>query len=177
MTKQTFLVSELDKQIHWFEKESTKHKNLHRRLRMLVFVLTGLASVFAGLPVIFPHLQVQFSILILVVTSGLTVLNAVEGLRKANELWIHERTTLYQLHDLRRDLDFQAESATEAVDVEGLYMQLQESLQSSRDRWNRLVGKAAQTSSDTSSRERPSPSNRVNETQPEMRPAGDARSE
>jgi hypothetical protein len=149
MTKHAYLAAELDKHIAWFDKESTKHKNLSRRFRYCAFILTAAASVFAGLPVVFSEYQVPMSLLILVTTSTLTVVNSLEGLRKAGELWIHERTTLYRLHDLRRDLQFHSEDPSNPVDVDALYNEMQECLQSARDRWDRLVGKTPTTTEKT----------------------------
>jgi hypothetical protein len=92
MTKHEFLAKEIDKQIAWFDRESTKHKHLHRAFRGSAFILTASATVLAGLPVVSPPQHTFIAVLLLLVTSVLTVINSFEGLRKPAELWIHERT-------------------------------------------------------------------------------------
>jgi hypothetical protein len=141
LTKEVFLLAEIERHIDWFEKESTKHKRLHRTYRVSAFVLTAAATVLAGLPMISSPQHVVLNVLLLLVTCTLTVVNSLEGLRKPAELWIHERTTLYQLHDLRRDLRFHLSSPTGGSTFEEIYAQLQDTLQSSRDQWGRLVNK------------------------------------
>jgi hypothetical protein len=139
MSKLEYLQSELDKHIASFDKESTKHKNMHRCFRYSVFTLTGLSTVLAGLPVAFPSVQMPVSLLVLVTTATLAAVNSIEGLRRAAELWIHERSIFYELLSLRRKLTFQASEPVPPPDVDGLFRDMEDVLQSGRDRWNQMI--------------------------------------
>ena len=49
MDKRKYLLDQLEQKISDFEKDSTQHKTLYRRLRYAVFMLTSISAVLAGL--------------------------------------------------------------------------------------------------------------------------------
>jgi hypothetical protein len=101
----TYLTHVLDNRIDRFDKESTSHKKLFRRFRYIVFGLTALSSVLAGLALAFPRIQTEITVVIILTAAATGIATSVEGLRKPNELWIHERTIYYSLLDLQRELN------------------------------------------------------------------------
>jgi hypothetical protein len=135
-----FLRSELTASMKRFEEDSIDHKNLHRRLRYLAFALTALATTLAGAAIAFPEAHTATSLAIVVVTASLGVVTSIEGMRKPAELWIHERTTLYALKDLERDLTFWCDrEVIDRAEIEARFARLQAILGASADNWNRDV--------------------------------------
>ncbi len=107
MEKMLFLLSELDDKIDFFQQNSTGHKKLHRRFRYAVFVFTGVLSILAGLAIYFPAQAGLINISMLILSTTTATLSSFESLRRADDLWIHEKTTLYALADLKRELEFE----------------------------------------------------------------------
>ncbi|RTE64772.1 DUF4231 domain-containing protein [Amphritea opalescens] len=137
MEQQQFLVDELDKKIEMFRHNSKSHKTLHRRLRYGSFGLTAMLSLLSGLALYLPAYSTHLNVAILVFSGTAGILASLEGLRKADELWIHERTTYYTLCDLRRELMFQIKSQTlKAAELELFFERLQKVLNNSAEKWN-----------------------------------------
>lgn len=99
MSRYNYLVEELAQHIKWFDNESKTHKKLYRRLRYLVFGLTACSTALAGLALANPKWQPSISLAIIFTTAATGVATSIEGLRKAGEPWIHERTVYYSLRD------------------------------------------------------------------------------
>lgn len=137
MEQQQFLVDELDKKIEMFRDNSKAHKTLHRRLRYGSFGLTAMLSLLSGLALYLPTYATHLNVAILVFSGTAGILASLEGLRKADELWIHERTTYYTLCDLKRELMFQIKSQTlKAAELEVFFDRLQKVLNNSAEKWN-----------------------------------------
>ncbi|WP_417225313.1 SLATT domain-containing protein [Amphritea sp.] len=137
MEQQQFLVDELDKKIEMFRDNSQSHKALHRRLRYGSFGLTAMLSLLSGLALYLPAYATHLNVAILVFSGTAGILASLEGLRKADELWIHERTTYYTLCDLRRELMFQIKSQTlKASELEVFFDRLQKVLNNSAEKWS-----------------------------------------
>ncbi|WP_299198359.1 SLATT domain-containing protein [uncultured Amphritea sp.] len=137
MEQQQFLVDELDKKIDMFRRNSADHKTLHRRLRYGSFGLTAMLSLLSGLALYIPTYAAQLNVAILVFSGTAGILASLEGLRKADELWIHERTIYYSLCDLKRELLFQIKSeALQADRLEEFFNRLQTILNNSAEKWS-----------------------------------------
>ncbi len=137
MEQQQFLIDELDQKIEMFRRNSSEHKALHRRLRYGSFGLTAMLSVFSGLALYMPNYSTHLNVAILFFSGVAGILASLEGLRKADELWIHERTIYFTLLDLKRELLFQVKS--EVLDSETLnkfFNQLQAILSNSGEKWS-----------------------------------------
>lgn len=130
------LMTEIDEQIGRFDKESTKHKHMYRRFRYAIFLLTGTATVLAGVSLAHAQMQPLYGVLIVITTALAAFVTSVDGVRKPNELWIHERTTLYQLKDLKRELEFQSVVDKDAVKVADFFNRLQNLLEASGKKWS-----------------------------------------
>ena len=139
MDKRNCLLDQLSKKIQLFKDDSDKHKNLYRKLRYSVFLLTSLSALLAGLSLKFPDLSPTISVIILLVLAAVGVLTSIEGLRKPSELWIHERTTYYALMDLRREVEFLVDDNASKVVVEQYFLRMQEILGASNEKWNRNI--------------------------------------
>ncbi len=75
--------------------------------------------------------------MILVVSAVAGVLASLEGLRKADELWIHERTIFYTLSDLKREMEFELKAGDMApATLENFFIRLQTILVNSGDKWS-----------------------------------------
>jgi hypothetical protein len=140
---QTYLGDELKRLIKWFDDESTSHKKLFRRLRYMVFGLTACSSALAGLALAFPTIQTGTTVVIILTTAAIGIATSVEGLRKPNELWIHERTIFYSLRDLQRELDFYANEPIDPILADAIFERMQSILGSSRDKWSREIAASA----------------------------------
>ena len=110
MTKKEFLIDQLKEKINFLDKDSKRHKSMHRRLRYALFFLTALSSVLAGYALYQNKADKnagdQIALAIVVTTALSSLVTAIEGLRKPAELWIHERKICYALVDLKREIEY-----------------------------------------------------------------------
>ncbi len=141
MSKQEFLAAELAKNIKHFDGDSTRHKNMYRLLRYIAFTFSAGSTILAGIALAFPHHQTNLNIAILFSSAAIGVASSIEGLRRPHELWVHERSVLYDLRDVERDLAYHAQDLSVPVPVDELYARTQAILQASRDRWRQNVEK------------------------------------
>jgi hypothetical protein len=146
MGSREHLMNEIDGQIGRFDKESTKHKRMYRAFRYTIFLLSGTATVLAGVSLAHPQMQHLYGVLIVITTALAAFVTSVDGVRKPNELWIHERTTLYQLKDLKRELEFQSAIDKDAIQVADFFQRLQDILGASGKKWSgQIVSRASKT--------------------------------
>jgi len=145
MTKADNLISELQKRIDSFDKESHRHKRLYRRLRYPVFLLAAASTVLASAALTFPEFQSALNLAIVFVTAAIGVFSSVEGLRKPAELWIHERSTYYALRDLAREVEYYASEGIPDDRLEKYFFRMQAILGASIEKWSQQVqsGQAA----------------------------------
>ncbi|MGB4913531.1 MAG: DUF4231 domain-containing protein [Candidatus Dechloromonas phosphoritropha] len=139
MDKRKYLLDQLEQKISDFEKDSTQHKTLYRRLRYAVFMLTSISAVLAGLAIKLPEFSSAISVAIVLVSAAVGVITSIEGLRKPAELWIHERTTFYALMDLKREMEFKLDENSPHEVIEKYFFRLQELLGASGEKWNRHI--------------------------------------
>ncbi len=135
-----------DREIHRLDAESSRHKQLHRRQRALIIILTAATSIVAGAGLILAESSgrtIQFCVLALAaVTAALT--SWAES-RHARELWQHEREIHYALVDLKREMDFRAAvRGLSETDLERYFNRLTGVLGSSTRKWV-AISKAATT--------------------------------
>lgn len=137
-----FMMSELDKQIVGFDKESSKHKRMYRRLRYPAIVMTAFAGALATLAITFPASQLEFNLAIVGISVALTMIVAIEALRMPRDLWIHERRIYYALKDLQRELTYRSlETSCGEQVLDAMFAQLQAILGSSGETWQEFLRK------------------------------------
>jgi hypothetical protein len=138
-SREEFLRKELNDRMEWFEGESKRHKRIYRGLRYIVFGLTGLSTVLAGAALSFKAQQEWFNLAVVLATAVAGAVTSIEGIRKALELWVHERNILYELKDLERDMDYEASESGALKDVDGYFQRLQHVLTRSTEDWSNKV--------------------------------------
>jgi len=135
-----FLRTELDIQIDRFGKESTKHKEMYRNFKYLIFGLSGISTVLAGIAAGLNN-QYYLNIGIIITTALISVVNSIDGLRKPSELWIMERNLFYALKDLRRELEFDLSKTNGSISIDEYFDRMQGLLNSASEKWSGKVGK------------------------------------
>ena len=137
------LRSSLDIDITRFNDESSKHKRLHRRYQRGVIILTAVTTVVAGSGLILPTESgkiVQFAVLCL--TASTAAISAWSEMRRARELWQHERDIYYRLVDIKRELVFvSANRELKPQDLEDFFKKITDVLGSSTQKWSGIVEK------------------------------------
>ena len=145
MDKREYLLDQLEQKINSFRDDSKQHKTLYRNLRYLVFVLTSISTLLAGLSLKFPEVSSTISVAIVFVSAAVGVVTSIEGLRKPAELWIHERTTYYALMDLKREVEFKLDVNSSSEMVEKYFFKMQEILGVSGEKWTRNIAGVQQS--------------------------------
>ncbi|HEY6323408.1 MAG TPA: DUF4231 domain-containing protein [Thermoanaerobaculia bacterium] len=134
----------LRKDIDRFDSESQKHKRLHRRCQTAVIVLTAITTMVAGTSLLLPSVNgakaFQFAVLCLTATTA--AVTSWAGMRRARELWQHEREVYYALIDIQRGMEFVAANRElTAADLEGFFHKIDAVLGSSSQKWARIQEK------------------------------------
>lgn len=136
MKKVEFLLAELNKKIKMFGDDSRKHKKMHRGFRYAAFAFSAIASLLAGLALYLPGYQTTFNVVILTIGALSGVIASIEGIRKPDELWIHERTTFHLLNDLKREIEYKQTSEMTECEVDELFARLQSLLTNAGEKWS-----------------------------------------
>ena len=133
----------MKQEIARFDAESTKHKHLHRRCQTLLIALTAATTIVAGTSLVLPESSgkaVQFAVLCL--TAVTTAVAAWAEIRRARELWQHEREVYYALIDIRRGIEFiAANRELTPKELEDLFQKIDAVLGSSSQKWARIQEK------------------------------------
>lgn len=137
-TKEERLRAELEKKIGWFEKESKRHKRFYRSLRYVAFGLIACSTILASVALTLRSHQEWFNLAVVIATAAAGVATSIEGLRKPAELWIHERSILYALKDLKREMDYRA-AGREPLAIDRYFDRLQSILTESKENWVKMV--------------------------------------
>lgn len=140
----------LERDIDRFDVESTKHKLIHRRAQAAIIGLTAATAIVAGAGLIVPNVDkaIQFAVLCLAATT--TAITSWVEMRRARELWQHEREVFYALKDILRELDFyEAEGNLSAGEVEAYFQKASSILGSSTHKWSRIQEKKLEEPKDT----------------------------
>ncbi|WP_395340050.1 SLATT domain-containing protein [Ningiella sp. W23] len=143
--KRAFLLSEIDTKITQFGRDSSRHKSMHRALRYFAFTFTGLTSLLSGLALYMPSIQTSLNIAILVIGAMAGIFASFEGLRKADELWIHERTQYHLLNDFKRRVLFYTSQDSPAEEIDELFEKFQLLLSNAGEQWNEEIAGASST--------------------------------
>ncbi|WP_144395352.1 SLATT domain-containing protein [Pleionea sediminis] len=130
------LRSEIDSKVAMFSRQSDNHKAMHRNFRYAAFFFTAISSFLAGAALYAPEFQTTLNISILAVSAISGAIASIEGIRKPDELWIHERTFYYLLLDLKRELDFESADGISEIEIQHYFYRLQSILESSGSKWN-----------------------------------------
>jgi hypothetical protein len=133
----------LKEEIARFDAESTKHKKLHRRCQTGLIALTAITTIVAGMSLILPESSgkaVQFAVICL--TAITTAVAAWAEMRRARDLWQHEREVYYALIDIRRGMEFiAANRELTSKELEDLFTKIDAVLGSSSQKWARIQQK------------------------------------
>jgi hypothetical protein len=109
-------------------------------------VFSALASLLAGLALYLPQLQTTFNVAILTIGAVSSLVASIEGIRKPDELWIHERHTFHLLNDLKRELEYHNADEINNEQVDKLFAQLQTILVNAGEKWSAdIAGLASST--------------------------------
>jgi len=137
------LRSSLDQDIARFNIESSKHKRLHRKYQRAVIILSAVTTIVAGSGLILPEESgkaLQFAVLCL--TASTAAISAWAEMRRARELWQHERDIYYRLVDIKRELVFVSTNRElKPQDLEDFFKKISEVLGSSTQKWSGIVEK------------------------------------
>lgn len=140
MTEKTeFFRKELESQIKKFGNESSKHKNMYRKLRYVIFGATGLSIVLEGIAIGKAEYQYCLNIVILVSTATIGIVSSIEGLRKPNELWILEKAIFNSLTDLQREFEFELAGNENSIVIKDYFYRMQRILGAAGEKWNKNV--------------------------------------
>ena len=140
--KKDYLFKELEEAIKHFDKESRKHKKWFRIWRYTAFAFTAFSTILASLAIAIPdeNYKILINLAIVVTTALVGTVTSIEGLRKHDLLWIHERLIYHNLLDLDRKTKFElSENSPDLSIVKESFDEMQRILRSSRDHWNQIV--------------------------------------
>lgn len=138
-TKYERLINEVRAEIERFDKESSQHKKLFRRLRYSALGLTGIATILGSITLVIPKVGGLAGFLTVVVTVAAGALAAVEGIRKPSELWMIERNIFHTLNDLRREIEYHESEASDDKRLDAYFTRLQDILYSSSQKWSKNI--------------------------------------
>ena len=141
-TKGEVLMEEVKSLIGHFEKDSTRHKKLYRKLRYAALILTGSATIMSGAALTLSGWEAVLNLAVVVVTATAAVIASVEGIRKPAELWIQERSTLHALKDLKRRIEFENAPSDEMEKSEEHFSDLETILRSAAEKWSKQVSRS-----------------------------------
>jgi hypothetical protein len=139
MAEIDFFKKELNNKIEHFRIHSKRHKSLYRNIRYVIFLLTGVSTVLAGIAIGSADIQQYLNIGVVIVTAGIGGLSSFEGLRKPSELWIMERNLFHSLTDLKRSFEFDLSKDEKNVDVQKYFDFMQILLNSAGEKWSKNV--------------------------------------
>ncbi|CAG1022471.1 hypothetical protein DOJK_01696 [Patescibacteria group bacterium] len=141
--KRDLLLSELNKNIEKFEKDSERHKSMYRCYRYWVFGCAALSSILAGgVAKFFPHDTDIINSMIVIISAISGIVTSIEGLRKPQDTWIRERYAYHKLKDLRREVLFETDENEDNIKkIHPYFLKMQTILETAEESWlNSLAG-------------------------------------
>ena len=136
------LLEMLEKDIERLDDQSRKHKRLHRRVQTAVIALTAITTVAAGAGLVLPNSQNISQFVVLALAATTTAATAWVEMRRARELWQHEREIFWALSDIRREVNFySAVKELSPSEVEDFFKRISSVLGSSMHRWTGILEK------------------------------------
>jgi hypothetical protein len=128
--------------IERFDKESVKHKGIHRRADMALIAFAAATTIVAGLGLVLPGREREIQFAVIALSAVATGVAAWAQSRRARDLWKHEREVYYALKDLLRELDFRASvGALEMDGIEDIFRRSSAVLGSSTAKWSGILAK------------------------------------
>jgi len=128
----------LAKDILWFNDEADEHRSIYRHCASAVIALTAATTITASLGLALDKYYgraIQFAVVALTATT--TAVSAWAEMRRARELWRHEREVGYALKDILRDLDYKSAAAEIADDyLDDCFNRASIIIGSSSSRWS-----------------------------------------
>jgi hypothetical protein len=129
----------LDEDIERFNKESKRHKHLHRRAQTAIIVLTASTAIVAGAGLVIPDAGHTVQFIVLCLASTTTAVASWSEMRRARELWHHERMVYYALKDIAREVEFYDRVRTLRPDeVEAYFQRAISILGTSTHKWSEI---------------------------------------
>jgi hypothetical protein len=126
-----------------FGKESHGHKVLHRKYQKTIIILTSVTTVVAGAGLVVPQYADSFiQFVVLGLTASTAAISSWSELRRARELWQHERDIFYKLLDIQRELEFISSTRELKIsEVDDYFNRINHVLGSSTEKWSAIVEK------------------------------------
>lgn len=127
-----------------FDDESKKHKRIFRSGQTTVICLTAATTITAGIGLLITDQAdkniLQFCVLALsTIVTGITSWNEM---RRARELWQHEREVYYALIDIQRAIDFySANREPTDKEIDSYFERVSAVLGSSAHKWGQIQNK------------------------------------
>jgi hypothetical protein len=136
-----WLEASLKKEIAHFHSESEKHKRIDRASRTAAIVLSALTTVVAAVGLHWHENQETIQFVVLCSTTLMAAVTGWTEMRRARDLWVHERDIHNALKDIQRAMVRTAATKKEVTleDVNELFMRIDEVLVSSSRRWGAIV--------------------------------------
>lgn len=139
------LVSDIDS----FRCEADKHKKIYRACASSVIALSAATTITASLGLALDKTYgraIQF--IVVVLTAITTAVSAWAEMRKARELWRHEREVEYALKDILRDLDYRSVSGeTNEKYLDDCFSRAASVMGSSSSKWARIHERSLEANS------------------------------
>lgn len=138
--KQQALRKILESDIDSFGREADKHKNIYRTCASSVIALAAATTITASLGLALDKTYgraIQFIVVALTATT--TAVSAWAEMRKARELWRHEREVEYALKDILRDLSYRSATGPIADNyLDDCFSRAKAFIGSSSSKWARI---------------------------------------
>ncbi|MEA5509462.1 DUF4231 domain-containing protein [Crocosphaera sp. UHCC 0190] len=131
-----FLEEGIDKRISSFKKKVDLYRKNTVRFTMLSVCLSAATTVLIGVGQIYD--QQPLSVIALIVSSSMTIVNAWDGLFNYRSRWVNNNETLMKLYDLNSDIKYQKcrqASALEDITVDEFYQRYKKILQVTNESW------------------------------------------
>jgi hypothetical protein len=139
-TKEQVLRKILTTDIESFNSEADRHKKIHRYCASSVIGLTAATTITASLGLALGNSYgraIQFIVVALTATT--TAVSAWAEMRKARELWRHEREVEYALKDILRDLNYRSATGPIADNyLDDCFSRAKAIIGSSSSKWARI---------------------------------------
>jgi hypothetical protein len=128
----------LDEDIKRLDGEANRHKDMHRGVRTAVIVLSAITTVVAGAGLVLPDSRNFIQFFVLVLSAGATATGSWGEMRRAREIWQHERAIHRALTDIRQEIKFKCiiHGGLSVTQAEDYFKQVSSVLGPSVDRWS-----------------------------------------
>lgn len=131
----------LDDDIKRLDGEANRHKDMYRGVRTAVIVLSAITTVVAGAGLVFPDSRNFIQFFVLTLSAGATATGSWGEMRRAQEIWQHERALHRALMDIRQEIKFKCiiYGGLNTTQAEYYFEQVSSVLGPSVDRWSGIL--------------------------------------